>query len=53
MDICSEGHTPAYKITYRGATGHHYHPEWLVCEKCHEKRIFGTPEEIITLERLN
>ena len=53
MDICSERHTPIYKITYRGANNDTYKPEWLVCERCHEKRIFGTPDDIISLEKLN
>jgi hypothetical protein len=53
MDKCSEKHTPAYKITYRGAKSTTYKPEWLVCEWCHEKRIFGTLDDIVSLEKLN
>ena len=50
MNICSEIHTPTFKITYKGAKGGNYEPEWLVCEACHEKRRFGTPEDIVHVE---
>ena len=53
MDICRENHTFAYKITYKGAKNSTYQPEWLVCESCHEKRIFGTSDDIISLEKLD
>ena len=53
MDICNETHNPTYKITYKGAKNSGYKPEWLVCEACHEKRYFGTLEDIITLEKIN
>jgi len=52
MNICSEVHTPIYKITYKGAKGSGYEPEWLVCEGCHEKRYFGTAEDIISIEKI-
>ncbi|WP_179361691.1 hypothetical protein [Nitrosopumilus cobalaminigenes] len=50
MNICSEVHTPAFKIIYKGAKGSSYQPEWLVCENCHEKRHFGTLEDIVSIE---
>lgn len=53
MNICSEAHTPTFKITYKGVKHSGYNPEWLVCEACHEKRYFGTPEDIVSLEKLN
>ena len=53
MDRCSEDHVPTYKIIYRGAKNSAYKPEWLVCENCHEKRIFGTPDDIVSLEKIN
>ena len=46
MNQCSEVHTPTYKIIYKGTRGSDYEPEWLVCEACHEKRHFGTSEDI-------
>jgi len=52
MDICSEDHVHAYKIIYKGAQNSTYKPVWLVCESCHEKRIFGTSDDIISLEKL-
>jgi hypothetical protein len=52
MNICSEVHAPIFKIIYKGAKGSTYQPEWLVCESCHEKRIFGTLEDIISIEPL-
>ena len=53
MNIYSEVHTPVYKIIYKGAKGSAYEPEWLVCEDCHEKRYFGTPEDILSMEIIN
>ncbi len=53
MDNCNEDHVPAYKIIYRGAMNATYKPEWLVCGQCHEKRIFGTLDDIVSLEKLN
>ena len=50
MNICSEVHTPIFKIIYKGAKGSDYQPKWLVCENCHEKRIFGTSEDIVSIE---
>ena len=49
MNICSEAHTPTLKIIYKGAKCSDYQPEWLVCENCHEKRYFGTLEDIISI----
>jgi len=53
MNICSEVHTPTFKIIYKGAKGSAYQPEWLVCELCHEKRYFGTPEDIVSIEPIS
>jgi len=53
IDKCSENHTPVYKITYRGAKNTTYKPVWLVCEWCHKKRIFGTLDDIVSLEKIN
>ena len=50
MNVCSDTHEPAYKIVYKGVKGSDYQPEWLVCENCHEKRHFGTLEDIISIE---
>ena len=50
MEICIEGHTPKYKIIYKGAKHRDYQPEWLVCERCYEKRIFGTEDDIVSIE---
>ncbi len=52
MDVCNDRHEPVYRIVYKGAKGSDYNPEWLVCEACHEKKIFGTKDEIISIERL-
>ena len=52
MNICSEVHKPAFKIVYKGTKGSDYQPEWLVCESCHDKRYFGTHEDIISLVEL-
>ena len=53
MNVCSEIHTSTYKIIYKGIRGSNYNPEWLVCERYHDKRYFGTSEDIISLEKLN
>lgn len=53
MDICNTEHEPTYKITYRGAKNSPHKPEWLVCENCHEKKIFGNTDDIISLEKIN
>ena len=53
MDICSENHTLVYKIICRGAKNDTDKPEWLVCERCHEKKIFGASDDIISLEKIN
>jgi hypothetical protein len=53
MNICSEAHTPVFKIIYKGVKGSTYKPEWLVCEGCHEKRYFGNPEDILSMEIIN
>jgi len=53
MNQCSEVHTPAYKIIYKGTKGSEYQPEWFVCESCHEKRHFGTLEDIVSIKKLN
>lgn len=53
MNICSEAHIPAYKIIYKGAKNSDYNPKWFVCEHCHEKKHFGTDNEIISLEKIN
>ncbi|WP_297439766.1 hypothetical protein [Nitrosopumilus sp.] len=50
MNICSEVHTPNYKIIYKSVKGSDYQPEWLVCENCHEKRYFGNLEDIVSIE---
>ena len=50
MNICSETHIPKFKIVYKGVKGSSYQPTWLVCEICHEKRHFGTLEDIISIE---
>ena len=52
MNICSEVHAPTLKIIYKGAKGSDYQPEWLVCENCHERRYFGTPEDIVSITPL-
>ena len=52
MNRCNDSHEPDYKITYKGAKGSDYEPEWFVCEHCHEKRIFGTPEQIVKIVKL-
>ncbi len=52
MNICNETHTPIFKIIYKGAKGSNYQPEWLVCENCHEKRIFGTLEDTVSIKSL-
>ncbi|MEX0863071.1 hypothetical protein [Nitrosopumilus sp.] len=52
MNICSEAHTPVYKITYKGAKGSKYKPEWLVCENCHEKKYFGAFDVVLNIEKL-
>ena len=52
MNICSEVHTPIFKIIYKSVHGSDYQPEWLVCENCHEKKYFGTPEDIVSIESL-
>ncbi len=53
MEMCNETHTPKYKIIYKPAKGRSYQPEWLVCEQCHEKRIFGTSDDIISITTLD
>ena len=52
MNRCNELHESDYKITYKGAKGSDYQPVWFVCELCHEKRIFGTAEQIVKIEKL-
>jgi len=50
MNICKETHAPKYKITYRGAKGHSYNPEWMVCPSCYDvKTCFGDKEQILSI----
>ena len=53
MNICSEVHEPTYKIIYKGAKGSDYEPEWLVCEHCHAKKIFGNPDDILSIKNIH
>lgn len=52
MDTCNKSHTPMFKIRYRPAKGSSYEPEWLVCENCHEKKYFGTEDDIVHIEKI-
>lgn len=53
MNICSEVHKPSFKMVYNRTNGSDYRPEWLVCDFCHEKRYFVTPEDMVSIEKLN
>ena len=52
MEYCNDRHDLVYKIRYKPSNRGGTSTEWLVCENCFEKKVFGDENTIESITLL-